>query len=100
MPLPALVAAPFVVGLVGFIISGLVWRLLASIAMGIVTASFVNNITTDYLNKSLSLMNSAISPDVAALLGMVGADDCISVICGGITFVSVYKSLKIIFVRT
>lgn len=91
---------PLLVGLVGFVISGLVWRLLASVGLGIITASFVNNVTTDYLNKSLSLMNSAISPDVAALLGMVGADDCLSVICGGITFISVYKSLKIIFVRS
>lgn len=88
------------VGVLGFIISGLVWRILASIGFGLATAAFVNNITNDYINRALVLMNGSMSADVAALLGIVGADDCLSVIMGGLSFIAVYKSLKLIFVRS
>lgn len=84
---------------IGFVVSGLVWRLLASIGFGLATAAFVNNVINDYVNRALTLMNGSISADVAALLGIVGADDCLSVIMGGLSFVAVYKSLKLIFVR-
>lgn len=84
---------------IGFVVSGLVWRLLASIGFGLATAAFVNNVIDDYVNRALNLMNGSISADVAALLGIVGADDCLSVIMGGLSFVAVYKSLKLIFVR-
>lgn len=86
-------------GVIGFIVSGLVWRILASIGFGIATAAFVRNVTNDYINRALTLMNGSISADVAALLGIVGADDCLSVIMGALSFIAVYKSLKIIFVR-
>lgn len=85
---------------IGFVVSGLVWRLLASIGFGLATAAFVNNVINDYVNRALTLMNGSISADVAALLGIVGADDCLSVIMGGLSFVAVYKSLKLIFVRS
>lgn len=88
------------VAVIGFIVSGLVWRLLASIGFGLATAAFVNNVIEDYINRSLMLMKGSISADVSALLGIVGADDCISVIMGGLSFVAVYKSLKLIFVRS
>lgn len=91
---------PILIAVAGFLISGLVWRLLASIGFGLATAYFVRNVIGDYLNKALNLMNSAVPADVAALLGMVGADDCLSVMMGGVTFIAVYKSLKIIFVRS
>jgi len=84
---------------IGFVVSGLVWRLLASIGFGLATAAFVNNVIDDYVNRALNLMNGSMSADVAALLGIVGADDCLSVIMGGLSFVAVYKSLKLIFVR-
>lgn len=84
---------------IGFVVSGLVWRLLASIGFGLATAAFVNNVIDDYVNRALNLMNRSMSADVAALLGIVGADDCLSVIMGGLSFVAVYKSLKLIFVR-
>lgn len=84
---------------IGFVVSGLVWRLLASIGFGLATAAFVNNVINDYVNRALTLMNGSVSADVAALLGIVGADDCLSVIMGGLSFVAVYKSLKLIFVR-
>lgn len=93
--MPALLAA-----VLGFVVSGLAWRILASIGFGLTTAYFVNDVISDYLNKSLRLMNGALPPDIAALLGMVGADDCLSVMCGGITFIAVYKSLKLMFVRS
>lgn len=88
------------VAVIGFVVSGLVWRLLASIGFGLATAAFVNNVINDYVNRALTLMNGSISADVAALLGIVGADDCLSVIMGGLSFVAVYKSLKLIFVRS
>lgn len=84
---------------IGFVVSGLVWRLLASIGFGLATAAFVNNVIDDYVNRALNLMNGSMSADVAALLAIVGADDCLSVIIGGLSFVAVYKSLKLIFVR-
>ena len=88
------------IAVLGFVISGLVWRVLASIGFGLVTAAFINHVINDYLNRSLNLMNSSLPPDAAALLGIVGADDCISVMIGGIVFVATYKSLKIVFVRS
>lgn len=88
------------VGVLGFIVSGLVWRILASIGFGLATAAFINHIINDYLNRALVLMNGSMSADVAALLGIVGADDCISVIIGGLVFIATYKSLKLIFVRS
>lgn len=63
---------------IGFVVSGLVWRLLASIGFGLATAAFVNNVIDDYVNRALNLMNGSMSADVAALLGIVGADDCLS----------------------
>lgn len=90
---------PVLIALFGFIVSGLVWRLVASIGFGIFTAAFIYNVTNDYLNKSLSLMNQGMNPTAASLLGIVGADDCISVMIGGLVFISIYKSLKMIFVR-
>ncbi len=87
-------------GVISFIVSGLVWRILASIGFGIATAAFINNIINDYLNRALNLMSGSISADVSALLGIVGADDCISVIIGGLVFIATYKSLKLIFVRS
>lgn len=88
------------IAVLGFVVSGLVWRLLASIGFGLATAAFINNITNDYINRALVLMEGSMSADVAALLGIVGADDCLSVIMGGLSFVAVYKSLKLIFVRS
>lgn len=87
------------VAVLGFVISGLVWRILASIGFGLMTAAFVRDISNDYINRALNLMKGSMSADVAALLGIVGADDCLSVIMGGLSFVAVYKSLKLIFVR-
>ena len=89
-----------IIAVLGFVVSGLVWRVLASIGFGLATAAFVNNVINDYMNRALSLMQGSLSADVAALLGIVGADDCISVIMGGLSFVAVYKSLKLIFVRS
>lgn len=88
------------VAVIGFVVSGLVWRVLASIGFGLVTAAFVNDVVNDYMNRALTLMSGSIPADVAALLGIVGADDCISVIIGGLSFVATYKSLKLIFVRS
>ncbi|MGP4971997.1 DUF2523 family protein [Psychrobacter aquimaris] len=91
---------PIIMWLIGFIISGLVWRLLASIGFGLITAAFVLVVINDYLNRSLALMGQGLHPTAAALLGIVGADECISVMIGSISFVAVYKSLKLVFVRS
>lgn len=88
------------VAVLGAVVSGLLWRILASIGFGLATAAFVNDITNDYINRALNLMQGSMSADVAALLGIVGADDCLSVIMGGLSFIAVYKSLKLIFVRS
>lgn len=93
--MPVMLAA-----VLGFIVSGLVWRLLASIGFGLATAAFVLVVINDYLNRSLALMGQGLHPTAASLLGIVGADDCISVMIGSISFVAVYKSLKLIFVRS
>lgn len=83
----------------GYIISGLIFRLLASIGFGLATATFINELIHQYLSKSMAQMNTALDADVAAYLNLLRADDCISIIVGSISFVATYKSLKLIFVR-
>lgn len=87
------------VAVLGFIVSGLVWRLLASIGFGLMTANFINKIIDDYLVRSITQMNTALHPDVSAYLNIARVDDCISIMLGSLVFVSTYKSLKLIFVR-
>lgn len=82
-----------------FVISGLIFRLLASIGFGLATQHFVKDVVSGYLNKGVTQMRTALSPDVSAYLGIARVDDCISILIGTITFIATYKSLKIIFIR-
>lgn len=91
---------PFLIGLASFVVSGVVFRILASVVIGLTTASFVRSVINDYMSKAFSLMNSSMSSDVIGLLGVVGADKCLSVMAGALSFIAVYKSLKLIFVRS
>lgn len=54
------------IAVIGFIISGLVWRVLASIGFGLATASFINHVIDAYLVRSITQMNTALHPDVSA----------------------------------
>ena len=81
------------------VVSGLVWRVLASIGFGLATASFINHVIDAYLVRSITQMNTALHPDVSACLNIARVDDCISVMIGSLVFVGTYKSLKLIFVR-
>ena len=67
---------------IGFIVSGLLWRVLASIGFGLATAHFINQVIDDYLARSIQQMGTALPPDTSAFLNLLGADDCISVITG------------------
>lgn len=87
------------VAVIGFVVSGLVWRLLASIGFGLMTAGFINKIVDAYLVRSITEMNTALHPDVSAYLNIARVDDCISIMLGSLVFVGTYKSLKLIFVR-
>lgn len=87
------------IAVIGFIISGLVWRVLASIGFGLATASFINYVLDEYLVRSITQMNTSLHPDVSAYLNIARVDDCISVMIGSLVFVGTYKSLKLIFVR-
>lgn len=91
---------PFLIGFASFVVSGVVFRIIASVVVGLMTASFVRGVVSDYLNKAFNLMNSSMSSDISALLGIAGVDNCLSVMAGGISFIAVYKSLKLIFVRS
>lgn len=84
---------------IGFIVSGLLWRVLASIGFGLATAHFINQVIDDYLSRSINQMTGVLPPSTSAFLNLIGADDCISVMIGGLTFVATYKSLKLIFIR-
>lgn len=87
------------VAVIGFIVSGLVWRILASIGFGLATANYINKIIDGYLVRSITQMNTALHPDVSAYLNIARVDDCISIMLGSLVFVATYKSLKLIFVR-
>lgn len=88
-----------IISIISFIVSGLIFRLLASIGFGLGTAYFINQVINDYLTRSINLMGTALPPETSAFLNIIGADHCISVMMGGLTFVAVYKSLKLILVR-
>lgn len=88
-----------IIAIISFVLSGLVFRVLASIGFSLATAYFVNQIIDDYLVKSINSMSSALRPDVSALLNLIGADEAISIMIGGLSFVAMYKSLKFVFVR-
>lgn len=82
----------------GFIISGLIWRLLSSIGFTLVTAGFINGVVNDYLNRGLGMLGT-LSPDITGILGLLKVDEAISVWINALLFVATYKSLKLIFVR-
>ncbi len=88
-----------IIAIISFVLSGLVFRVLASIGFSLATAYFVNQIIDDYLVKSINSMSSALRPDVSAFLNLIGADEAISIMIGGLSFVAMYKSLKFVFVR-
>lgn len=83
----------------GYIVSGLVWRLLASIGFSIITIGFINTVVNDYINRALDGFNTLMPPTILNLLGVAKVDVVISIWINALIFVSTYKSLKIIFVR-
>lgn len=87
------------IALLGAIVSGLVFRVLASIGFAMVTAAFINQVIADYLNRSIQQMGTALSPQVSAYLNIARVDDCISIMIGALMFVATYKSMKFIFIR-
>ena len=91
--MPAILAA-----IAGYIVSGLVWRLLASIGFTLVTASFINGVVNDYIYRGLSVLGG-LSSDITGILGILKADEQISIWINALLFISTYKSLKLIFVR-
>lgn len=85
--------------LIIFIISGVIFRLLASIGFGLATQAFVGGVVDDYLQKGMKSMNALLSPQIAAYMHLARVDDCVSILMGAITFIATYKSLKLMFVR-
>lgn len=83
-----------------FVVSGLIFRLLASIGFGLATQEFVGKVVDSYLQKGVKSLNSALSPEISAYLNIARVDDCISILIGTIAFIASYKSLKLIFVRS
>ena len=57
------------------VVSGLVWRVLASIGFGLATASFINHVIDAYLVRSITQMNTALHPDVSAYLNIARVDN-------------------------
>lgn len=91
--MPAILAV-----IAGYIVSGLVWRLLASIGFTLVTASFINGVVNDYIYRGLSVLGG-LSSDITGILGIVKADEQLSIWINALLFITTYKSLKLIFVR-
>ena len=82
----------------GFIVSGLIFRLLASIGVTLITAGFINGVVNDYIHRGLSVLGG-LSSDITGILGIVKADEQLSVWINALLFIATYKSLKLIFVR-
>lgn len=82
----------------GFIVSGLIFRLLASIGFTLITAGFINGVVNDYIHRGLSVLGG-LSSDITGILGIVKADEQLSVWINALLFIATYKSLKLIFVR-
>lgn len=87
------------IAVASFILSGLIFRLLASVGFGLGTAYFINSIVNDYLTRSIESMNTALPPETSAFLNIIGADEALSVMIGAVSFIASYKALKLIFVR-
>ena len=47
------------IAVAGYIVSGLVWRLLASIGFSIITIGFINTVVNDYINRALDGFNTS-----------------------------------------
>ena len=90
--------APLLARLAAFVVSGLIFRLLASIGFTLVTAGFINSVVNDYINRALNTLGSLPS-DVIGILGILRVDEMISLWINALLFVATYKSLKLIFVR-
>lgn len=63
--------------LIIFIISGVIFRLLASIGFGLATQAFVGGVVDDYLQKGMKSMNALLSPQIAAYMHLARVDSCI-----------------------
>lgn len=87
------------IAVISFVLSGLIFRLLASIGFSLGVAFVINKVINDYLVRSVNQMGTALTPEVSAFLNLIGADDALSVMIGGVAFVATWKSLKLIFVR-
>lgn len=91
--------ASILLRVIGFVLSGLVFRLLASIGFSLFTIGFLNSVVNDYVNRALLGFSSSLPPMVLNLLGVAKADFVISIWINALVFVSTYKSLKFMFVR-
>ena len=87
------------ISIISFIVSGLIFRLLASIGFGLGTAYFVHQVINDYIARSVNMMDTALPPETSAFLNIIKADQAISIMLGGLSFVAVYKSLKLVLIR-
>lgn len=83
----------------GFIVSGLIFRLLASVGFTLISIGFINNIVNDYINRALTGFQTSMPPTILNLLGIAKIDVVISIWINALIFVSTYKSIKFIFVR-
>ena len=52
------------IAVAGYIVSGLVWRLLASIGFSIITIGFINTVVNDYINRALDGFNTSMPPTI------------------------------------
>lgn len=87
------------IAVLGYVVSGLVFRVLASISVSLFAAAYIRAKVNEYLDNAYVAANSAIPPDVSALLNLARADEVLSIITGAIMFAAFMKSLKLIFVR-
>lgn len=83
----------------GFVVSGLVFRLLASVGLSLFSIGFINGVVNDYINRALQGFSVSLPPLVLNLLGVAKADVVISIWINALIFVSTYKSIKFIFIR-
>lgn len=90
---------PIIVLLIKVLASAFAVRFLASLGVGIGMAYLVNGIISDYLNRSIAYMNTALDPKLSAFLGLAGADDALSIMFGGVSFLASWKSMKLFFLK-
>ena len=86
--------------IIKFAIGALITRLIISFGVAFFTADFVGEKVNEYLTNAYEAVNSSITGDLAALLGLMRFDEAIAILTGGIVMAASLKSFSMILKYT